>query len=89
MKTTKEKIINDLIKKRKQVEKQNENDIGSQRVYVNLPLPLIERTFFDIVAKEVYNKDQTKVLRAMIKKMMVKHPEYIKIAKERVKKEYG
>lgn len=89
MKTTKEKIINDLIKKRKQVEKQNENDIGSQRVYVNLPLPLIERTFFDIVAKEVYNKDQTKVFRAMIKKMMAKHPEYIKIAKERVKKEYG
>lgn len=78
-------IIKELKREHDRAERQLKNDVGSQRAYVNLPITLLERTFFDIIAKEVYHKDQTKLLRSIIHKLMDKHPECVVEAKKRIK----
>lgn len=78
---SKEQIMSELKSKHDKTIKEIENSEFNKRAYVNLPITLLERTFFDMVAKEVFHLDQTKLLRSLIRKLMIRHPDIVEKAK--------
>lgn len=83
----KENVISELKHKHDSTVAEIENSTYTKRAYVNLPLTLLERTFFDIISKEVFHLDQTKVLRRIIRNLMSRHPDIVEIAKQRIDKD--
>lgn len=83
-KIEKEKIMLRLKRKHDMVIAESESNKYNERAYINLPLTLMERTFFDIVSKEVFNLDQTKMMRKFIHGLMVRHPDIVEKAKQRI-----
>lgn len=83
----KENVISELKHKHDSTVAEIENSTYAKRAYVNLPLTLLERTFFDIISKEVFHLDQTKVLRRIIRNLMSRHPDIVEIAKQRIDKD--
>lgn len=81
---SKEQIMSELKSKHDKTIKEIENSEFNKRAYVNLPITLLERTFFDMVAKEVFHLDQTKLLRSLIRKLMVRHPDIVEKAKRKI-----
>lgn len=84
---SKEQIMSELKSKHDKTIKEIENSEFNKRAYVNLPITLLERTFFDIVAKEVFHLDQTKLLRSLIRKLMVRHPDIVEKAKRKIEEQ--
>lgn len=92
MKTTtktksREEIMSELKSKHDKTIHEIENSEFNKRAYVNLPLTLLERTFFDIVSKEVYHLDQTKMLRRIIRNLMRRHPDIVEKAKSKIEEQ--
>lgn len=81
---TREQIVADLKSKHDIVASELQDSVYTKRAYVNLPLNLLERTFFDICAKEVFHLDQTKLLRSIIHKLMARHPDIVDKAKQQI-----
>lgn len=81
---SKEQVISVLKQKHDLTVAEIENSKYNKRAYVNLPLTLLERTFFDIVSKEIFHLDQTKVLRRIIRNLMSRYPEIVVQAKQRI-----
>lgn len=81
---SKESVISELKHKHDSTIAEIENSEYAKRAYVNLPLTLLERTFFDIISKEVFHLDQTKVLRRIIRNLMARHPDIVELAKQRI-----
>lgn len=84
---SKEQIMSELKSKHDKTIKEIENSEFNKRAYVNLPITLLERTFFDMVAKEVFHLDQTKLLRSLIRKLMVRHPDIVEKAKRKIEEQ--
>lgn len=84
---SKEQIMSELKTKHDKTIKEIENSEFNKRAYVNLPITLLERTFFDMVAKEVFHLDQTKLLRSLIRKLMVRHPDIVEKAKRKIEEQ--
>ena len=84
---SKEQIMSELKSKHDKTIKEIEDSEFNKRAYVNLPITLLERTFFDMVAKEVFHLDQTKLLRSLIRKLMVRHPDIVEKAKRKIEEQ--
>lgn len=83
---SREQVISELKRKHDKTVAEVESGNYGKRAYVNLPLTLLERTFFDIISKEVFHLDQTKVLRRIIRNLMSRHPDIVELAKQRIDK---
>lgn len=76
-----DQLIDELKSKHENTLKSIQDDKCNQRAYVNLPITLLERTCFDLIADKYMHKDQTKIFRRFVRALIRRYPQVVDEAK--------